>query len=273
MVATLNSLNPYSSKSFGLQHLHCDGDQNLGGVAFAPHSTDRVDSVSECKIGFIDLNLTMEQFPVRANHCTAQSVQHSPRRLVAAQTKNSLQPQCADAMLLVGDVPNGGEPEAKFGARFIKNGACCYCCLMSTCRTDQSATATSPNLRNHTALRTNQSVRPTELFQIVPACLFRVEPIKELNPGRWIVFPAYRSSCWRVHLTILPSVELKGYPVILTSLQWLACCVFCIKKVTTKVEGSQVIQRRGAENAEQDEGETNFFFFLCGSLRTLRMKR
>ena len=29
----------------------------------------------------------------------------------------------------------------------------------------------------------------------------------------------------------------------------------------------------GAENAEQDEGGNNFCFFLCGSLRTLRLKR
>ena len=46
----------------------------------------------------------------------------------------------------------------------------------------------------------------------------------------------------------------------------------CVQNcVTTKVECSEVIQRRGAENAEQDEGETSFFFFLCGSLRALRL--
>jgi DNA-binding XRE family transcriptional regulator len=40
-----------------------------------------------------------------------------------------------------------------------------------------------------------------------------VEPVKELNPGRWIIFLTYRGCCWRVHLAILPLVELKGYPV------------------------------------------------------------
>ena len=39
-------------------------------------------------------------------------------------------------MLLVGDVPNGGEPDAKLGARFIENGARCYRRLVSACRTD-----------------------------------------------------------------------------------------------------------------------------------------
>ena len=136
VVTTINPLNAYSSKSFGLQHLHCYGNQDFGGVALAPDRTDRVYSVGKCQIGFIDLNLPVEQFSVRANHCTTQSMQHGPRGLVTAQTKNTLQSQCADTLLLVGDVPNGGKPDAKLGARLIENGARCYRCLMSACRTD-----------------------------------------------------------------------------------------------------------------------------------------
>lgn len=61
IVATpINSLNPYPSKAFGLQHLHCDGDQNLGGIALTSCCTDRVYSVSERKVGFIDLDFPME---------------------------------------------------------------------------------------------------------------------------------------------------------------------------------------------------------------------
>lgn len=136
VITTLNSLNPYSSKSFGLQHLHCYGHQDLGGVALAPNRTDRIYSVRERQISFIDLHLPMQQFSVWANHCTAQSVQHGPRGLIAAQTKNTLQSQCADTMLLVGDVPNGGEPYAKLGTRFIENGARCNRGLMFAIRTD-----------------------------------------------------------------------------------------------------------------------------------------
>ena len=123
VVTTINPLNAYSSKSFGLQHLHCNGNQDLGGVALAASGADRVYSVGKCQIGFIDFHLPMEQFSVRTNHCSTQSVQHGPRCLIAAQTKNTLQSQCADTLLLVGDVPNGGEPDAKLGARFIENGA------------------------------------------------------------------------------------------------------------------------------------------------------
>lgn len=60
VVTTINLLNPDSSKTFGLQHLHRYGNQNFGGVALAPSSTDWVYSISECKIGFIDLDLPME---------------------------------------------------------------------------------------------------------------------------------------------------------------------------------------------------------------------
>ena len=72
-------------------------------------------------------------------------------------------------------------------------------------------------LANHPALRTDQPVRPAKLFQVVLTGLFGVKPIKELNPCRWIIFSTYWGSCWRVHLAILPLVELKGYLVSICS--------------------------------------------------------
>ena len=70
VVTTINALNAYSSKSFGLQHFHRNGNQDLGCVAPAASGADRVYTVGKCQIGFIDLNLPMKQFSVRANHCT-----------------------------------------------------------------------------------------------------------------------------------------------------------------------------------------------------------
>lgn len=213
MVTTINLLHSYSSKTFGLQHLYRDGNQHFGGVAFAANSTYRGYPICQRKIGFIDFNLPVEQLPIGTNHGTAQSVQHGPCGLIAPKSKHALQPQCADTMLLAGDVPNGGEPDAKLGAGLIKNGPRCCRRLMPACRTNQSAATESLNVRDHPTLRADQSVSPSQLLQIVPTCLFRVKPIKELNPGGWIILPSYRGSCWRVHLTILPPVELKGYPV------------------------------------------------------------
>ena len=217
MVTMINPLDTDSSKTFGLQHFHRYGDENLGGVALAANSTDRVCSISERKIGFINLNLPMEQLSVGADHGAAQPVQHGPSGLITPQSKHALQSQCADTMLLAGDVPNGGEPDAKLSACLVKNGACCCRRLMPACRTNQSTATASLNLRYHPALRTDQPVRPAQLFQIVPTGLFGVKPIKELNSGRWIVFPTDWGSCWCVHLANLPSVELKGYPVCMFS--------------------------------------------------------
>ena len=44
----------------------------------------------------------------------------------------------------------------------------------------------------HPALRTDQPVRPAQPFQIISTRLFRMKPIKELNPCRWIIFPTDR---------------------------------------------------------------------------------
>ena len=116
--------------------------------------------IRERTIGFIDFNLPVEQLPVGTNHGTAQSVQHGPCCLITAQAQHALQSQRADTMLLAGNVPNGGEPDAKLSACFVKNGARSYRCLMPTRRTNQSTATASLNLRYHPTLRTNQPAGP-----------------------------------------------------------------------------------------------------------------
>lgn len=78
MLTTINLLHSYSSKTFGLQHLHCYCHQHFGGVAFAVNDTDGCYPIRKRKIGFIDFNLPVEQLPFETNHCTSQSVQHGP---------------------------------------------------------------------------------------------------------------------------------------------------------------------------------------------------
>ena len=65
VVTTINPLNADSSESFGLQHLHCNGNQDLGGVALAANCTDRIYSLGKCQIGFIDLNLPLSSLGTR----------------------------------------------------------------------------------------------------------------------------------------------------------------------------------------------------------------
>ncbi len=81
-------------------------------------------------------------------------------------------------MLLTGDVPNGGEPDAKLGARLIENSPRSCRRLMSARRANQSATTHPHNLGYHPALWANQTTTPSQLLQVIPARLLRVKPIK-----------------------------------------------------------------------------------------------
>jgi hypothetical protein len=40
-----------------------------------------------------------------------------------------------------------------------------------------------------------------------------MEPVKELNPGSWVICPASGGCIGCGHMAILPFVELKGYPI------------------------------------------------------------
>jgi hypothetical protein len=116
-------------------------------------------------------------------------------------------------MLLIGDVPNGGEPDAQLGAGLVENSARRCRRLMSACRANQSAATHSLDWGCHTALWADQTISPSQLLQVIPTRLFRVKPIKKLNPSRWVICPAYRGCLCGVHRAILPLVELKGYPI------------------------------------------------------------
>ena len=125
------------------------------------------------------------------------------------------------SLFLAGDVPNGGEPDAKLGTRLIENSPCCCRRLMSAHRANKSATTHPHNLGYHTALWANKATSPSQLLQVIPARLFRLKPIKKLNPSRWVICAAYWGCLGCVHLAILPSVELKGYPVWIYSISMI----------------------------------------------------
>lgn len=117
-------------------------------------------------------------------------------------------------MLLIGDVPNGGKPHTKPSSCLIKNGSSSDRRLMATGWADQSGATASVNFSDHATFGANKAIRPTKLLQIFAASLLRIEPIKKLNPCRWVV----NANGWFEFLCIqrltLPTVELKGYLVI-----------------------------------------------------------
>src|SRR5450756_2261543 len=102
-------------------------------------------------------------------------MQHCPSSLVAPESKHALQPQRTDAMLLTGDVPNGGEPDAKFGACLVENSPRRCRRLMSACGANQSAATHSLDFGYHPAFRADQPINPAQLLQVVSARLFRVK--------------------------------------------------------------------------------------------------
>ncbi len=116
-------------------------------------------------------------------------------------------------MLLTDDVPNGGEPDAKLGARFLENSSRSCRRLLSARQANQSAATHPHNLGYHPAHWANQTITPSQLLQVIPARLLRVKPIKKLNPSRWVVCTAYRGCLGCIHLAILTPVELNGCPV------------------------------------------------------------
>ena len=61
-------------------------------------------------VGLVDLDRPGEQLTAGQHHRAAQLVQPRPRRLVAAEAEHPLQPERADAVLLVDHVPDRREP-------------------------------------------------------------------------------------------------------------------------------------------------------------------
>ncbi len=129
VVALSNLPDPYPPKSLWVEHFDCNSDQHFAGVTLSANRTDRILAVGDRKVRLIDFDLAMQQISTRPDHSPAQAVQHGPCSFIASKAKNTLQTQCTDAVFLVGDVPNSGEPNAKFSARPVEDGAGRHRCL------------------------------------------------------------------------------------------------------------------------------------------------
>lgn len=143
IIAIGNLPNPDSSEPFGLEHFDGNDYARLGGVALASNRRNGGFPISEGKVGLIDFNFSVEKLPARSNHRASQPMQHGPSGLVTPQPKHALQPQCADSVLLIGDVPNGSEPDTKLGACLVEYRSRRCCSLMSACRANKSAATDS----------------------------------------------------------------------------------------------------------------------------------
>ena len=76
--------------------------------------------------GLIHFDRARESLARRTHHGRAQFAHHRPGGPIAAQTQQSLQAQCADAMLLVGHEPESRKPIRQGNAAAVKDRSCGY---------------------------------------------------------------------------------------------------------------------------------------------------
>src|SRR3981189_217255 len=131
-------------------------------------------------------------------------MEHRPRGLIAAQTQNALETQCADAMFLVGHVPGSGQPAVQRSASVVKNGAGRDRALIPAGAAHEPTSTGPVRFSSDTALRTHKSIAPTKAFQILQTCFVRREPFQELAPRFRVVLPRGWEIFVVVHGEILP---------------------------------------------------------------------
>jgi len=137
-------------------------------------------------VRLIYLHRTAETVPSRPHHRSAQLVQPDPRRLVAAQAKDPLQPQGTDTSLLVDHMPHRSKPQPQRLVGVLKDGAGRHGGLQTALGTllQPALQRPSPVLA---AAWTSRSVGPTPLKQVLATRLFRSEASLELQDGARVV--------------------------------------------------------------------------------------
>ncbi len=127
-------------------------------------------------IGFVNLDRTGQQIPPGPDHRPAQLVQPSPSRLVTAEPKLPLQPECADPNLLAGHEPDRQKPHPQRFAGGLEDRARRQRCLAPACPTPQPSSRHRPRLLGRAAMATDEPVRPSQTPNVIPAGLRQCWP-------------------------------------------------------------------------------------------------
>ena len=137
-------------------------------------------------------------------------MQHGPSRLVASQAQHTLQPQRTHPVLLIGDVPSGGEPHFEWRSGLVKNGSSRHAGLMFAALANQAmATRLAGSADNATSLA-DEVLGPTQPFQVIKTSFFAVEPVEELTPRLGVILPCNWLRINFTHPAILSIKELNG---------------------------------------------------------------
>jgi len=96
--------------------------------------------------GFVNFNHALQSVAIGAHHRSPELMKHRPRCLLALETHDALQPQRADAELLLGDVPCGCKPRRQRRPRLIKDRPGSYRRPSAACLTHPHIARRTPRL-------------------------------------------------------------------------------------------------------------------------------
>ena len=166
----------YTAEALGRQYFDGNSDDELVLCAASTHAL-----FDAAHIGLIDFDRAMKTIPPRPHHGSAQLLQHGPCGLIASQSQQPLQPQCAYPMLLIGHVPRCDKPFRERNAAAIKDGACGYRYFPSTSRARPTPVGRAPSLCT-CAFRAAEAPCPPQPFQIRDASRLVGKPNAKLRP-------------------------------------------------------------------------------------------
>jgi hypothetical protein len=138
---------------------------------------------------FLHFDHTRQPIAAWSHHGPTQLMQPSPRRFIAAQPQDALQPFRAGSVLLAGYPPDRPKPRHQRRARSRKNGPHLDRHLILAPRAVEQRSFRGPTLRTATAW-TDKPLGPAQLKKIVRTCLFGSKFPFKLRQGFRIFFHA-----------------------------------------------------------------------------------
>ena len=154
--------------------LRCHQNQDLPFRSPAPFS-----GLGAADKGLIDFHGSRQAIPTRTYHGASQLVQPNPSRVVTTQSQQTLQPQGVHPLLLIGHVPHCLKPKPQGLPCILEEGSGRERSFQVTLRTAEKPAPHGPRPAIP-ATRATKPFRPAKSQQILPAPVFRGEPILKL---------------------------------------------------------------------------------------------
>ena len=146
-------------------------------------------------IHFVNLDNTRQSIPARSHHRVPQSMQPQPRRMIASQPQEPLQPHCADTVLLIGYVPHRPKPSTKWLSGVFKDRTGRNRYLKVALTTPVQPPLGFPILPM-TTTGALKSVRPSQFKKVLPTSSIGGKSVLEIKNCVWIVFHSLYTTPW-----------------------------------------------------------------------------